>query len=141
MNRTFVKDRREGKVGEYFVADKLTLQGWKVTVVPYGNHPIYDFIAVRNREMFYGEVQWDKRSDETGNFALEIKKLRDSQAGYLFIVKGAVEPQEAWFCPLASARALAEEYPVKQLIGYPVKRLTALIPKQYFISKILTKSL
>jgi hypothetical protein len=146
LSKGFIKDRKDGKLGEYFVKERLELQGWRVGVVPYGNHPIYDLTAVKDRQLFYGEVQWDKRSDETNNFAIEPQKLRDSQAGYFFIVIGTPKPREAWFCPKLEVQVLVEELLhnpqiSKGWFGYPKPALNVLIPKKLFLSRIVTKRL
>lgn len=142
MTEQFIRDRSRTHQAQAFVADRLRAQGFSVKVVKDGYFPDYDLLAEKSTPsgtiLITGEVKRDYRYRDTGNLALELDALNHSRADYLFFVIDEKQGLEAWVCPLAEARALAEEYPVKRAVGEHGE-VCSLVPRDVFVKKIVTR--
>jgi len=90
--KAFIKSRKEGKIGQAYVAGMFRSWGLTVREIGNGYHPDYDLEVTGeihgNPIHFYDEVKWDKKHLETGNIYLDINSLSKSKAGILTICTG-----------------------------------------------------
>ncbi len=128
MLTTFKADLRTGQKLEKVVKQKLEAKGFTVSVSQ-GYNPSYDLCATTGRTSVFIEVKYDRKVDQTGNYALEARALTHSKSDILVIGT----PKELWYLPMDKARELMNQYPQVQA-GDMDNNPTALVPKNILIS-------
>lgn len=108
-------DIKTGERLEQAVKDKLEKNGWHCVHVP-GKFKYWDFAISKGSMVSKVEVKYDRRSDETGNYAIEKKWLDETIASLLII--GTLD--EAYMIPVDDVRELVKGCYFRQMGDSPL---------------------